>query len=254
MSWILRLIPLPFMLFLAGLASLGVTGALFHFEHQKSIARENGVPATIAAGDLPDDIKPFPFFEEVSVRLQLHDDLTYVYWDETIDGYIEYPVLFFFDPETSDPNGTVLGAIAFNSFEEEAMQAYMETTFLGEGPSGGSIFEMAGIPAFLRDVTSEEVRWAAEDLGLTMADNFLYLNPHFEGREQIIAARPELQYVAAGAGMLLIWLSMIAAIVRRRWRRAAESTVGHVAKKGLVAAAAGGVGALISGAEDSDLI
>ena len=87
----------------------------------------------------------------------------------------------------------------------------------------------------------EEVRLAAEELGVTMSPNFLYLDPYFEGRDIRVKARPVLYYIIGGAAVFLIWFSMIAAIIRRRWRQEAESNGLHrAAKKGLVAAAVGG--------------
>ncbi len=35
MSWILRFIPFPFLMFIAGLAACAATGALVHYEFQK---------------------------------------------------------------------------------------------------------------------------------------------------------------------------------------------------------------------------
>lgn len=120
------------------------------------------------------------------------------------------------------------------------MRAYLESVRLEDGPVGG-IFELAGVPPILPFVTYEEVEWAAAELGVELAPNFLYLDPYFEGRDTRVAPRPALTYIAGGTTLLLFWLSMIAAVIRRRWRRAAEANNLHrVAKKALIAAAVGG--------------
>lgn len=252
MTWILKLIPIPVLLFLAGLGAGAAAIANVHYEMQKTKAREVDVPAAIAASELG-DYKPFPWFTEVTVQFQIAEDATYLYWEETASGEIDYPVLFFLDPSHAGPVREVLGAISFGSYDAEAMDAYMEATNIGAGALG-PIFEMTGIPHLFPAVTQDEIEFAASDLGLTMSPNFLHLNPHFEGRDIRVEARPELTYIAGGASIVLIWLSMIAAIFRRRRARSDEGFAHKAAKKGLVAAAAGGVKMLVSDDEEEGLV
>ncbi len=184
----------------------------------------------------------------------MNDEIAYTYWESTAQGDIEYPIIFFFDPVKDGTVREVLGAIAFDSYEADDMIAYLESVHLGEGPIGG-LYELVGVPPIMPYVTHEEVRLAAEDLGVTMSSNFLYLDPYFEGRDIRVEARPIFYYITGAAAVLLIWLSMIAAIIRRRWRHAANSnSLQRVAKKGLVAAAVGGAKMLVSEEDDGSLI
>ncbi len=254
-SWILRLIPIPFLILLAGLVAGAAAIANVHFEMQKSAAREAGPPTTVSAADLG-KYRAFPWFEEVSVRVQLDEDLTYLYWNDFADGTsIEYPVLFFVDPAQDQPAQEVLGAIAFTSLEAEDMQAYLAEAQVGEGPLG-PILELSGLAQFFPIVTQEEIEWAAQDLGVSMSPNFLYLDPHFLGRDLRLEPRPELTYIAGAAAMVLLWLSMVASIFRRRWRRSDAATGGkeRTAKKGLVAAAVGGAKMIVGEDEEEGLI
>lgn len=252
MNWILKLIPIPVLLFLAGLVAGAGAIANVHYEMQKTKAREAGAPAAVLASKLGDH-RPFPWFDEATVQFQISEDATYVYWADGTDGTIEYPVLFFFDPEQVGPVREVLGAISFDSYEAEAMEAYMEATYVQDGALG-AIFEMTGIPHLFPAVTKDEIAFAAADLGLTMSENFLHLNPHFEGRDIRVEARPELTYIAGGASILLIWFAMIAQVIRRRLRRSDEGFARKAAKKGLVAAAAGGAKMLLSDDEEEGLV
>lgn len=245
------MIPFPFLIFVAGVVAGLAAVANVHFEMQKSAARDAGTPPVIDASELG-TYRTFPWFDEVTVRVQMVEDLTYVYWDELADGStIEYPVMFFVDPAQAQPTREVLGAIAFTSLDWDDVQAYLETAFVEDGPIG-SIFELSGVPAFQPIVTYDEIEWAAYDIGAAMAPNFLYLKPHYRGRDLSVAARPELTYIAGGASVLLIWLSLIAAILRRRrCRDAADSTgLRRAAGKGLVAAAGGGAKMLFGEDED----
>lgn len=249
MNWILRLIPLPFLIFLGGLACLAAAGAHVFYELEKSKALEAGLPPTLAAGQLG-EVKEFPWYEEVVVEAQIADDLTYVYWEEWDTGTIEYPVLFFFDPNHTGPVREVLGAISFETSTEAQMNAYLDSVYQGEGEHG-SIYRLVGTPAWLPEVSSDEIEWAAYDLNVSMSENFLHLDPYFQGRGARLEPQPMLGYIAAGLGFGLIWLAMIAQIIKRRLRLArAEremSAAGNVAKKGLLGAGAAVVGSMMDG-------
>lgn len=249
MNWILRLIPLPFLMFLAGLAALAVSGALVHYEYQRAEALKNGPPATITARQIP-ETTGFPFYEEVVVEAQFEDALTYVYWAESDTGVVEYPILFFFAPDQTRPVREVLGAISFQSADEAAVNAYLESVFQRDGERG-PIYRLVGTPAFMPEVTREEIEWAAYDLDVSMSANFLHLDPYVEGRGVRLEPQPFPGYIAAGAGFGLIWLAMIAQLIKRRLRRArAEremAAAGNVAKKGMIAAGAAAVGAMMDG-------
>lgn len=252
MSWILRIVPIPFIILIAGLVAGAATLANVHYEMQKSAARDAGAPAVVSAADLG-TYRAFPWFDEVSVRVQLDENLTYLYWNDFADGStIEYPVLFFVDPAQDRPAREVLGAVAFTSLEASDMEAYLASAQVGEGPLG-PILELTGLAQFMPIVTNEEIQWATEDLGVTMSSNFLYLDPHYLGRDLRLAPRPELTYIAGGASVVLIWLSMIAGIIRHRWRRSHGGALQSVAKKGLVAAAAGGA-KMVIGDDEGDYI
>lgn len=254
MNLILRLIPLPLLMALAGLVFLAAAGAHAHYEWQKSLALEKGLPETIKASELG-PVQAFPWYEEVVIQAQMDEDLTYVYWEETSEGTVEYPVIFLFDPDHSGPVREVYAAIAFDTYEDDRMTAYLQSVEQGEGEHG-PIFRLTGTPAFLRDVTSEEISWAAEDLGITLADNFLYLNPYFEGRGARLEPQPVLTMIAGGLGIALIWLGMIFQIVKKRFRRAEaeRNAAGMMAKKGLVAAGGAAVGAIFGGDDEEGFI
>lgn len=243
MTWIFRIIPFPLLLLLAGLIAGAAAAAHVYYETQKANARDAGVPTAISASELG-EIRGFPWFDEVAVRVQTHEDLTFVYWEDSSQGEIEFPIVFFFDPAHSGPVREVIGAIAFDSFEAEEMAAYLDSVRLEDGPMG-PVFELVGIPPIMPYVTREEVEWAASDLGVTLAPNFLYLDPHFKGRDQRLAARPELTLIAGGASMFLIWLALIAFVIKRRWN-AAGAADSAAMKKGFVAAASGGAGMMMS--------
>ena len=254
MSWILKLIPLPLLMFLAGLVCLAAAGAHAHYEWQKGIALNAGLPDTIAASEIG-EVRGFPWYEEVEVLAQMDEDLSYVYWADTADGTIEYPVLFFIDPGHTGPVRRVLGAIAFSSYDETEMLDYLAQVEVGEGERG-PIFRLAGTPAFLHEVTGEEIEWAASELGVTMSENFLFLDPYSEGRAQRLEPQPILTYIAGGLGVGLIWLAMIVQIIKRRFRRAEAErlAMGQVARKGLVAAGGAAVGAMFGGDDDEGFI
>lgn len=245
MNFILRLIPFPLLVGLAGLAFLAAAGAHAHYEWQKSMALEEGLPETIAVSELG-EVQAFPWYEEVVVEAQMDEDLTYVYWEDTVDGTIEYPVIFLFDPDHSGPVREVFAAIAFDSLEEDTMTAYLQSVEQGEGELG-RIFRLTGTPAFLRDVTRDEITWAAEDLGISLAPNFLYLNPYFEGRGARLEPQPMLSVIAGGLGVALVWLGMVFQIIKRKMRlaQAERAAMGQVAKRGLVAAGGAAVGAML---------
>lgn len=254
MSWILRIIPFPILLLLVGLAFGAAALTHVHYEIDKRKAREAGVPQAIAASELG-KMRAFPWYEEVTVQVQTHQDLTYVYWEEFTEGVVEYPIVFFFDPSKTGSVREVLGAFAFDSFEEDDMVAYLDSVQREDGALG-PVYELTGAPQFQPYVTYDEVKVAAAELGVSMSPNFLYINPYFTGRDTRIQARPELTYIAGGASVLFIWLSMIAAIFKKRRRRAVEhaSTGAQVAKKGLVAMAAGGVKMMVSGEEEGGIV
>ncbi|MDJ1008934.1 MAG: hypothetical protein QNJ13_14045 [Paracoccaceae bacterium] len=254
MAWILRFVPLSLLMVLAGLACFAGAGAWAHYEWQKSLAREADLPPPVAAGALG-EVRGFPWYEEVAVTAQIDEDLTYVYWVDYTDGTVEYPILFFFDPAEQGPVREVLGAIAFDSYDEAAMMTYLESAVQGEG-AFGPIFELAGAPPILPSVTYEEIVWAAEDLGVAMSENFLYLDPYFDGRENRLEARPELTYIAGLAGIALMWLGLIVQIVRRRFRNAEaeRKAMGLAARRGLVAAGSAGLAALLGDGEDDGYI
>lgn len=246
MNWILRLIPIPVLMFLAGLACFAAAGAHAHYEWQKGLALEAGLPDAVPVSEVGES-KGFPWYEEFVVTAQMDEDLTYVYWEDTSEGTIEYPVIFLFDPDQTGPVREVFAAIAFNTYEEEAMTAYLQSVEQGEGELG-KIFRLVGTPAFLHDVTDDEIEWAAYDLGVTMSENFLFLDPYYQGRGLRLEPQPMLTYIAGGLGVALMWLAMIAQIIKRRFRRAAaeREALGQVAKKGMVAAGAAGIGAILS--------
>ncbi|MEL7027147.1 MAG: LapA family protein [Pseudomonadota bacterium] len=254
MNFILRLIPLPVLMFLGGLVFLAAAGAHAHYEWQKGQALDVGPPATVSAADVG-EVQSFPWYEEVVVMAQIDDDLTYVYWEDTNQGTIEYPVMFFVDPNHTGPVREVLGAIAFNTSEEDRMIKYLESVQQGEGERG-LIYRMTGTPAFMHDVTDEEIEWAAADMGVTLAENFLFLDPYFQGRAARLEPQPILTYLAAGLGIGLIWLAMIAQIIKRKIRRrqAERQIAGGLAKKGMVAAGGAVVGAMLGGDGDNDYV
>mgnify|MGYP001796297743 CR=1 FL=1 len=245
MNWILRLIPIPVLMLLGGLACLAAACAHAHYEWQKGLALEAGLPDTIKASEIGES-QGFPWYEEFAITAQMDEDLTYVYWEDTPEGTIEYPVIFLFDPDHTGPVREVFAAIAFNTYEEAAMTAYLDRVEQGEGELG-KIFRLVGTPAFLHDVTDEEIEWAAYDLGVTISENFLFLDPYYQGRGARLEPQPMLTYIAGGLGVALIWFAMIAQIIKRRFRRAAaeREALGQVAKKGMLAAGAAGVGAIL---------
>ncbi len=254
LNFILKIIPLPLLMALGGIVFLAAAGAHAHYEWQKSMALEKGLPDAIKVSEIA-EVQAFPWYEEVVVEAQMDEDLTYVYWEQSSEGTIEYPVIFLFDPDQTGPVREVYAAIAFDTFEEDRMTSYLESVEQGDGEFG-KIFRLAGTPAFMRDVTSEEIGWAAEDLGITLADNFLYLNPYFEGRGARLEPQPMLTMIAGGLGIGLIWLGMIFQIIKRRFRRAEaeRSAAGMMAKKGLVAAGGAAVGAMFGGDDEEGFI
>ena len=219
MSTILRFIPIPMLLLLAGLAAAAATLANVYYEVQKTTAREVGPPEAIVASDLG-DVRGFPWFEEVTVQVQIEDSLTYVFREDSADGTVtEYPVLFFFDPSQQAPVREVLGAFAYDTDTAEEMDVYLKSVQLGTG-SRGPIFKLTGVPPIRPSVTHDEIQFAAEELGVTLAPNFLYLKPHFQGRDTHVAARSGLTYAGGMIAILFIWASMLAQIMRRRRRHA----------------------------------
>lgn len=252
MSWIFRLIPFPVILFLLGLACLALTGALFNYENGKRIARETGAPDAVAVSRMQ-PIRGFPWFEETTIRVQASEDLSYVYWYE--NESTEFPVIFLVDPDHEGPVQEVLGAFSYTSLEDAEVGAYLEQAYVEDGALG-PIFELTGVRALSPPVTMEEIDWAAADLGVTVSENFFYIEPHFAGRETIVEARPELYFVAGLIGVLLIWFSMIAAIIRKKWMRRERDggSTRAAAKKGVVAAAVGGIAKLADGGDGEGFI
>ena len=249
-SWIFKLIPFPMLMFLAGAASLALTGALFNYELGKQAARETGAPEAVPISQMA-AVRGFPWFEETTIQVELREDLTYVYWD----GEIDYPLLFLVDPDHEGPVQEVLGAFSYTSLEDADMSDYLDDAYVRDSDHG-AIFEFTGLRALFPSVTMEETNWAADELNVTLSENFFYIDPHFIGRDTIIQARPSL-YMATGiAGVVLVWLSMIAAIIRKRWKRRANAarTGRATARKGIIAAAAGGIAKLADGDGDEGFI
>ncbi len=254
MSWILRLIPVPVIFLILGLGCFAFMGALFNYENGKRIARETGVPEAVPVSQMQ-AVRGFPWFEETTIRVQIVEDLSYLYWTETEAGEIEFPLYFFVDPSHEGTVKTVLGAFSYSSPEEDEVAAYLEKAFVEEGALG-PIFELTGVPALTPSVTMDEVDWAAYDLDVALSDNFFYIEPHFAGRDAILKERPEFYLVVGITGIMMFVFSIVAAVVRRAWRRReTDGGAGRaLAKKGFVAAAAGGVAKLVGGDDDEGFI
>ncbi len=253
MSWIFRFIPISTVLLLAGIAVGAIALGHVHYEIEKRKARENGVPEAVTASQLP-NVRSFPWYEEVTVQVQFQDELSYVYWEDTAHGEVEFPIMFFFDPTHEGPVRQVLGAIAFDSFEAEDMLAYLGDVYQEDGALG-AIFKLTGTRQFLPYVTYAEVEVAAEDLGVEMSPNFLYIDPYFRGRETRVQARPELTYAVGGLSMVLIWFSMVASIMRKRRANTQEpqAVAKTIAKKGLIATAFGGAKVLFASDDEGGM-